>query len=307
MRWYKIQAGGLTFDATGDPNALNVELDLPISTEAIPKSGAFARVWGIDLPTLLNAKILNNQPIKVYGGMQPGLPLANPAEQGLLVQGTIFPAFGNWVGVDMTLDLTIRGPFGTPNNYKPANVIHNWPQNTPLSSSIQNTLSRAFPQYTPQINISPNLKLNYNDWGFYETIGQYATYIQNISRTIMGGVKNYLGVRMAAQGSKIVVFDGTQSSGAKQISYTDLIGQPVWTGINTIQFKCVMRGDININDMVTMPPTLATLTASSGTAVGGAASNLIQGTFRVMQIRHTGNFRQPDWPSWCSTFDAVQP
>src|ERR1700739_2983613 len=144
MRFYRIVAGNTTFDATNDPNALNCELDIPVAAEHLPKSGAFARVWGIDRQTLLNAKSFNKQTIQVFGGMQQGLPLANPAQQGLLVQGSIFPALGNWVGTDMTLDFYIVAPLGEGNPAKPANIVHNWQQGQPLSQAIQSALGSAF-------------------------------------------------------------------------------------------------------------------------------------------------------------------
>src|SRR6202012_1802186 len=97
MRWYKIVlSGGQTWDATGDPNALNVKLDIPVAAENAPKAGAYVQIWGIPLSTLLNASQYNNQDISVYGGMQQGLPLANPNQQGLLCRGKILPALGNW-------------------------------------------------------------------------------------------------------------------------------------------------------------------------------------------------------------------
>ena len=208
----------------------------------------------------------------------------------------------------MTLDFYIAVGGGLPNPPKAANVIHNWPANQPLSQAIKQTLTTAFPSYTPIINISPNLKLNYTDTGFYQTLGQYATYIFNISKSIMSAKKDYSGVQMSTQGDKIVVQDGTTPGTQHYIAFQDLIGQPIWTSINTIQFKTVMRGDINMGDTVTLPPALATLTATSGTNIGGSASNLIQGQFIIgtdeRGIRHTGNFRQPDWSSWCTTFDA---
>jgi hypothetical protein len=312
MRWYKIIAGGTTFDATGDPNALNCEIDIVQAYDHLPKSGSFVRLWGIALQTLLNAKSFNNQPIQVFGGMQKGLPLANPAQQGLLVQGMIFPALGNWVGTDMTLDFYIAAPVGEGNPTKAANIVHNWQQGQPLSQAIKQSLTTAFPKFTPVINISPSLVLSYADTGFYQTIGQYATYIFNISKSIMNS-STYHGVQMSVQGKKIVVTDGTAPAGnAIQINFQDLIGQPIWTHTNTIQFKTVMRGDINLGDRVTLPKALATTTNFQGAgAVGGANSNLIQGTFLVgangQGIRHTGNFRQPDWASWCTTFDCIGP
>ena len=303
MRWYKIIAAGMTFDATQDPNALNVELDIVVAAEHLPKSGSFARVWGISLQTLLNAKQYNNQPIYVYAGMQQGLPLANPAEQGLLTYGKIFPALGNWVGTDMTLDFYILADAGVPIVPKAANVIHNWPAGQPMSQAIKQTLTTAYPSYTPVINISPKLVLSYTDTGYYQSIGQYATYIFNISNSIMNS-SSYHGVQMHFKNKQIIVNDGTVKGNSFTVNFQDLIGQPIWTGPITIQFKTVMRGDADVGMTAILPQSLATLTYASGTQSGGSASNVIQGNFTVTSIRHTGNFRQPDWPSWCSTFEA---
>jgi len=313
VRFYRIVTPNQTFDATGDPNALNCELDIPIGYEHLPKSGAFCRLWGIPLQTLLNAKSFNQQTIQVFGGMQKGLPLANPAQQGLLVQGSVFPALGNWVGTDMTLDFYITAPLGEGNPAKPANIVHNWQQGQPLSQAIQQALSTAFPGFTVNVNISPSLVLNYTDTGFYQTIGQYATYIFNISKSIMTS-STYQGVQMSVQGNRIIVQDGTSpNTNAVQINFQDLVGQPIWTGPNTIQFKTVMRGDINMSQRVTLSKAIAQTTAFQGAGAvnNGSNSNLIQGTFVVgtngAGIRHTGNFRQPDWASWCTTFDCIGP
>jgi hypothetical protein len=54
---------------------------------------------------------------------------------------------------------------------------------------------------------------------------------------------------------------------------------------------------------------LTSLTQAGATA-GNPNPNTnapIQGTFTVTPERHARNFRQPDWASWCTTFDAVTP
>ena len=177
-------------------------------------------------------------------------------------------------------------------------------------ASGQSTLGTAFPKFTLVINISPSLVLAYNDTGFYQTIGQYADHLFSISKSIMNS-PTYRGVQVAVQGSKIIVDDETQSSAAApvQINFQDLIGQPIWTGVNQIQFKTVMRGDIPLLTKVKMPNALTSLTpAGAPASVQNPNTNAsIQGVFTVTQQRHTGNFRQPDWASWCTTFEAVTP
>jgi hypothetical protein len=74
-RWYKIVlGGGTTFDATNNPAALQVELDIAVSPNAAPNvgQGAWCRVWGIPLQTVLTANQFTNQTIQVYGGCSRG-------------------------------------------------------------------------------------------------------------------------------------------------------------------------------------------------------------------------------------------
>src|ERR1700722_18339267 len=118
MRYYRIEIDGgnlvfTSFDGTNSlPGALLVDLDIPVAALGNPtEAGAFVKIWGIPLATIGQAKNLNGKSIKVFGGFQKGLPLANPSQSGLLVQGYIWQCFGNWIGVDMSLDLyVVAGP-----------------------------------------------------------------------------------------------------------------------------------------------------------------------------------------------------
>jgi hypothetical protein len=314
MRWYKIVvggSGGQTWDATGDSNALNIELDIAVTYHNAPANGnsSFVRVWGIPLQTLLNARQFNNSPISIYGGMQQGLPLANPNQRGLLVQGIVYPALGNWRGTDMTLDFYIKvGAEGDPTVLSAANLVHNWPAKQPLSTAVQNALQTAFPGFTANVQISPNLVRPNDEHGFYQTLGQYATFLNQASHDIVK-TSGYLGVQVSVQGKTINVFDGTQAqTGAKSINPQDLIGQPIWTNVKTCQFMTVMRGDINVGDTITLPTSLAQLTTNAAPAApGGTNTNIVQGSFLIQNVHHVGNFRQPDWASWCTIFDGAQP
>jgi hypothetical protein len=309
-RWYKIIVGGTTFAATGDPNALQVELDIAVSPTAAPNvgQGAWCRVWGIPLQTVLTANQFTDQQIQVFGGMSAGLPLANPNQQGLLVQGTVLPALGNWTGTNMYVDFYITpGTLGNSTVPGAANIVHNQPAQQPLSTAVKNALQTAFPGFTANVKISPQLVRPNDEHGFYQSIGQYATFLLNASHDIMK-TAGYQGVQVAVQGNNINVYDGTQSqSAAKTINAWDLIGQPIWTGKQTAQWRTVMRGDFQVGDMATLPKTLATLTPIGGGQVSGQGINVIQGTFMIKGIRHVGSFRNPDGSAWCTIFDGVQP
>jgi len=312
VRYYKIAItnddgselqtySSLAADGSTAPGALDVEIDIQAAPFATPVGGSFVRVWGIPLRQISQASDLNRKSIAVYGGMAKGLPLANPAQAGLLAKGTIFPAFGNWIGTDQTLDLILAPPFGT--NAAPSNIVHNWKKGTPLSQAITSTLQTAFPKYKSTVNISAKLTLPQDDVGYYRTIGQYADYIRSVSKRINGGA-DYLGVNVVLSGDTIVVYDATSPAGdAKTIAFQDMIGQPTWLGFNTVQIKTVMRADIAIGGKITLPPVLATTTAQSSPQFRNNSG--FQGSFIVQSQRHVGRARQADAASWVSVFDAV--
>lgn len=307
MRYYKIEVGGKTYtslvNGKSDPGALNVELDLPVGAYGTPLGGAFVRIWGIPLEAIAQARDLNEKPVSVYGGMQTGLPLANPAQSGLLLKGSAFPAFGNWIGTDMTLDIVVVPDLGGTSESSAKNIVHDWQKGTPLENSIRKTLQTAFPSFKQDIRISQSLVLNYNDTGFYQNIAQFSAYIKQISQSIMGA-KTYPGVNISTNGDTIVVTDGTQqASSVKQIDFKDLIGQPTWLSLNVISVKTVMRADLKIGDTVKLPPSLATTQASSASQF--RANSAFQGQFMIQEMRHVGNFRQPDAASWNTTFNVV--
>jgi hypothetical protein len=69
---------------------------------------------------MINARNLVNTPIEIWGGMKAGLPLANPAQAGLLATGKVSQAFGNIEGVNRTLDLAIINNYDKTTPESPA-------------------------------------------------------------------------------------------------------------------------------------------------------------------------------------------
>ena len=109
MRYYKIvitdEGGDIkkqwsSLDGTtGNPimGALNIEIDVPMAPLGVPAGDAYVRICGISLLGVGQSANLNGLYLAAYGGMSKGLPLANPEQNGLLVKGQIFQAFGNWL------------------------------------------------------------------------------------------------------------------------------------------------------------------------------------------------------------------
>ena len=311
MRYYDIQITDPTsgkvlksytsyVNGATDPGALNVEMDIQVASFDIPIGGSFVRVWGIPLTDIGQAADLNWKNIVVSGGMQKGLPLANPAQSGLLISGGIQQAFGNWRDVDMTLDLILYSGRPAP-NVTQINLTQNWKAGTPLASAIKTTLGTAFPKTTADINISSKLVLAHDEPGFYGNLEQFAKYIRDVSQSIIGGA--YSGVRITIQKNKFVVYDGTTQGKPFQIAFNDLIGQVTWKAPSIVNFTTVMRADIHIGDYVKLPPgQVTTMAASLSQYRQGSVFN---GVFQIIHVRHIGNYRAESGDYWVSVFDAA--
>jgi hypothetical protein len=325
MRYYRIEIdGGLVYTSfdgrVTNPAALQVEMDLPVAPFASPAStGAFVKIWGIPLSDISQSKNLRFKNIKVFGGFQKGLPLANPAQAGLLVQGYIFQAFGNWIGVEQSLDLIIAAgppPADINNPSVPPNLSFNWKQGQNMGDAIKSTLATAYPTFTSKVNVNSNLTLPADEPSFYHSLEEFARYIKSASKSIIK-TDTYPGVDIKLEGKTFTVYDNTPPASSststagstkgtppdKSVAFQDLIGQPTWIEAPLIQFKTMMRADLKVGDQVTMPQTLVTNTAQ-------AQSSLInqevafQGKFHS-SIRHVGNFRQATADAWVTIFEAA--
>jgi hypothetical protein len=304
-----------------DPGALNVEFDFLVYPYATPMGGSSLTIEGVSLQDLLQAQQfagppsvvggvstpgVNGMSIAIKAGMQAGLPLANPKQSGLILQGYIYQSFGNWRGTDMTLDFVINAsPYSF---YAPGNIVLNWKAGTPLATALAATLSTAYPGLKQNINISPNLVLAHDDVGHYHTLSQLAAHVKSITAGAISST--YPGVDLSIIGGKIVAYDGTQSPPTVQIQFTDLIGQPTWIDPNVMQLMCVMRADIQIGDFIVMPQGLQDAPGIVQTAASSLPSQLkyktsFQGKFSVVAVRQVGNFRSTDGAAWSTIIQGA--
>lgn len=315
MRYYKIEISDPTSgtllrkwssqDNAGNTmlGALNVELDMPSYPFANPSGNDTLRIWGIDLKEIVGASYYNNKLIRVTVGMAKGLPLANPKQQGLVIEGIINQCFGNWQGVDMTLDfIIVYGIGGT--EPAPKNIVLNWRKGVPLGAAVKSSLAVAAPKVKCVDNTSQSLVLGQDEPGFYYNMAQFATYVREVSRHINPNPK-YPGVQVSYRGGTFYLYDGTSPTAPKAIAFNDLIGQPAWISFNVVQFKTAMRGDFNVSDYITLPKGQVTTQAQSASQYRD--SSVISGVFQIQTIRHVGNFRQPDANSWVTIFEAYIP
>jgi len=297
-----MQFSSLREDGSNNPGALDVELDIPVYTFDAPTGAAQVKIWGISIQDIGAAFNLNEKTIEIYAGMTKGLPLANPQQNGLLLRGTIQQAFGNWEGELQSLDLIIMADVGSSSLSK--NFVLNWKKGTLLADAIKSTLAVALPDYTSTIDINPNLVLNQDEPGYWQSVVQFAQYIKMVSQHIIGGT--YQGVRIVLKEKSFDVYDGTTAKEPFPIQFVDLIGQPTWLGLGNLQFKCVMRADIVVGNYISLPRGQATTTAQSYSQFRKKTS--FEGNFVIGPlVRHVGHFRQPNGSSWVSIFNAYVP
>lgn len=341
MRYYSVQIGnGTTYttlnaDGSTNPSALQIEIDIPVASADLPTGDAMVKIWGIPLDTIGQANNLVNKTISVFGGFKKGLPLANPAQSGLLAQGYILNAYGNWIDTDQWMVLLIRpGPAPTGNSSitggtpDPRNLSFVWPKGQPMSTAIKNCLTTGFPGCTVTTNISPNLVYSQDQSGQYPDLTHFSQEMKQISRSIIGGT-NYPGVSIVPFGNTFTVIDGmgsgspapaassssaatfpaqsnsssTPGGSSTAIAFTDLIGQPSWQNAPLINFKAAMRADLKVGQSITLPKTLVT---NSAQAQGFLVNQKVafQGSFFIQSLRHLGNLRQSDSGAWVTVIDA---
>jgi hypothetical protein len=305
-----------------NPAALNIEFDMPVAPYAVPQGFQSIRLWGIGIQQVWQGARLNPNPtagvlgasFSLTAGMRPGLPLATAAagQARVIAQGTVYQAFGNWQGVNQTLDIVVQ-----PADLSPSGGISfQWLPGQTLSAALEAALGSAFPGYALNIQIASLVQSqsSVSRAAGYPSLSDLAAMIQSQSQLIgqaqTAGGDSYPGVSIVVVGKQINVFDGTQPQTPVSMAFQDLMGQPTWIGPNTVNWKTVLRGDIQVGRQVTFPaglPSAYGLTTQAAAVPGAPSRNRtsFQGNFTVTEVHHFGNFRQPDGDSWTTAFSAI--
>ncbi len=326
MRFYEIQitdtsgnvvqVGGVpmsfsSHNSAGGVNkgALNIEFDIPVVTYDIPAGNAFLKIWGVDLATLNQAALLNSKNITILAGMKEGLPLANeqvnqsPNRNGIIFQGSIFQAFGNWQGTEQSLDLIITTqltprPQEAPKKRNP--IIFNCKKGQSFSDAIAASMQAA----GISASVSTDGGVVATEPVIFQALGmsEFAQVLKVQSKRF-SGASDYLGIQTCKTGDGYKFDDGTKQKNPISINFNDLIGQPTWLELLVVQLKTVMRSDIQVMDTVTMPKSNILNRAK---LLGEVKEEIaFSGTALVKSVRHIGNFRQQDANSWVTVIDSI--
>jgi hypothetical protein len=293
-----------------DPGALNIEIDIPVYAFHTPQGGSRIAIWGVGL-RMMAQQNLSGSNFVLKGGMSAGLPLANPAQQGILAEGVIWQAFGNWQGLNQTLEIVCNPGRIDPSSSGVVNFA--WPAGQYLEDSVVSSLTGAFPIFDkPVWNVGATLYTPEDIKFQSKSLAQFSQDLINLTQKI--GARQisptYPGLRIAIQNKQFVISDSLDVTGKRQLQLQDLIGQPTWTSNNEITFKTVMRGDIQLFDQVIFPtgviaPYVLTTPASAIPGAPARQKSVFQGQFFITEGHHWGNFRDQSPDSWVSVFTAV--
>ncbi|MCX7898475.1 MAG: hypothetical protein N2444_00030 [Methylocystis sp.] len=311
MRRYKIVIGNETFDSApggrANPNALLVEMDIGVTSVDAPQNGAFVRIWGLGLKAISQSRNYYGKSIEVHGGMAAGLPLARPGQFGLLAKGVITQAYGEWEGTNQSLTL-IFTPGGSPacaggpNPMPPKkNIVMNWKKGQKIDDPLRQALQAAYPGMEVAINLKEKITADQDQPSYHASLYELGHHLRRLTQMMVGG--HYPGVSIDISGWKIKVFD--EPRGGSTIKFDDLVGMPTWIGPQTIQVKTIMRGDITVDQKITLPRTFVN-SSQSGAPVGAWVEQQMAftGDWSVQSIRHVGNSRAPSGDAWVSIFEC---
>lgn len=290
-------------NGTYDPGALQIEFDALVGPYGTPTGGSTITVHGIPLQDLTQAQQFAGMSLELKAGMRAGLPLVNPSQAGTILKGLIFQSFGNWEGTDQTLDFVIIP--GAFTNDTPGNIVLNWKAGTQLSAALQQTFSIAYPAMQVSMNISGDLVQNHDEIHVCGTLDELAQLVGDITE---GAFDNR--VQIGIQAGKLIAYDGTYSPSPTKLVFTDLIGQPTWIAVNTIQIKTVMRADLQMGGMISMPQGMQDQPGIITTTQSAYPSSIkyqttFQNNFVVQELRQVGNFRSRDAAEWCTILNCV--
>ena len=268
MRYYKIVIypvnGGppviftsLTNSGGYNGAALELSVDIYQYKYATPAGMPFIQLKGISYEVISQISNFNGATIQISLGMSAGLPLANPQEAALIVNGTIYQAFANWQGNQISLDIVSVYAIGSPLN--PVNLSGTWPKNQTMQSWVEQMLTQAYPKINISGSFNSDLVYTEDAYIYAQDLDQFSSKIEALSHQIIKD-PTYFGAQIALTAGGFYLFDGSNTSQTPlEITYYDIIGNLTWIDSITIQAKLVMRGDLFVGQLIHFPDKIQSL------------------------------------------------
>src|SRR5262245_7571869 len=114
---------GTHVNGQSDPGSQSVEFHIEEYNPTLPTPDSTITIHGVSWEQVANSNQLMGKPIVIKGGLKPGLPLATlqSSKAGLLLDGQVLRAWGNWIGTDMSIGMSFlpSGAAKIPSQFGP--------------------------------------------------------------------------------------------------------------------------------------------------------------------------------------------
>jgi hypothetical protein len=300
MRYYDIlitdkDGGEFARFGTSGGTGLHIEASFPITPGASPAGEATIKIFNVPLSMFSRASDFQGKSIYIRGGMDRGLPLANPEQRGLLLQGQIFFASGTREGKACYLSFTI---FAQNNpRTEPKNLTISWYKGEPIDNAIKNTMTNAGYART-ETKISENTKAQRDTHACFSTIRQFSDWLKKL------GIECHY----KTAENNYVFTDKSQDSKSspKEISIFDFLGQPTWLGPGLAAIKVVLRGDIQPDQYIEIKDPQLSQQAGIVNAPITQENRLgFKGVFDVVAVTHYMNYYDLAAENWCTVLQLA--
>lgn len=327
MRYYRVEItdkdGNTPLDSAGNPigpfdtsdtpgRGLQIEFDALITGYDVVNAGTLVVMSGLPITVLSQSVQLSGCQVNIYAGFSDGLPLANSAQQGMIISGQIYNPYANWIGTHQTLNLIVNPSPLLNDSGQARSITLDGKKGERLADVLQRALTTAFPEFTIDISISNLLVLAEDGVGVYSRLGQLATAIRSQSYSIIN-TDDYTGVQMMMQNRIIRIFDNTAATGAPiEILPQELVGQPTWIGPVSVSYKCPLRADLRCGDKIHLPQDIISGPSSLLSVNTERSYSMLRnsvnftGEFLITSVRHVGDYLNPDSNNaWNTIYEAV--
>jgi hypothetical protein len=282
-------------------SCLQLDLDIYQAAAHTPAPLGSITLYGVSFDDINQTNYLPGALIQVFVGMTAGLPFANPDQAGLIVQGTVLQAFGNWQGNNVSLSLIITG--GAVDQSESINLPLNWKKGDTLTKAVTETLQTGYIGTNVTGSFSDNLVAVQDEFAIYDNLKTFSTWVNSASKAINSS-PTYSGASIVNTSSGFILYDNLSSaSNNTLINYTDLIGNITWLNVATISAKVVMRADLEVGKYISFPA----LAPVVNTATFAQFRNKVafDGVFLITRLRHQGSSRQATADSWVTVIEAT--
>lgn len=298
MRTYTLKIDGKTISELSSKNldALRIAFDLRTYTTS-DLQGAMLSLYNLPQSFYQNQSQLIDKRIELYAGFAQDSQLLKrleikPVMNTLLVSGYISNTIGDYANAKIDFIIS-SSPVKTRDKTK--GVLFELKKGDSVKQKIKQTLSKLYTM--SQINIG----------------GLECVAVENQTKTIYSS----LDLNEIATAYNCVIYTDFQGffigdlnpksgeSSPIEIAQNEIVGNPTYSNYSTINLTLLMRGDLKIGSVISIPTKLFATVTPTTTYITNSPKSFIVGKFLVTKIWHIGDSTNENPQSWVTNLNAV--